>query len=378
MPKNPYQILQVSQTAEKEVIEAAYKSLARKYHPDINKTSEAMERMKDINWAYEMLSDPIRRTEFDQNVANPYKPSGKTSNSATFQYSWREDKPSNLAENPENKSATGVSICQNCGRLGQTKKVKFRRHIGALVLRFERTIDGNLCRDCIADYFWKYSLITLFLGWWGIISLIVTPFILLSNVGNYIGSWGMDAPLETHEGPNTNWARNFFLVSFTLLIIVVIWGVIMMNSASESPTSNTYYSPTATKVVRPTVRAPTSTPNRSQTTVAATQTAVNRNNTSTNYLSDCIWWNQVAKTHVGKQICVYGMIYKIQTTEQYIQIIRFSDNAGTFLVRGENFLFDGVDSGICVKVIGTVQNANGSYLYMDTTYTKWDYYDGCN
>lgn len=63
--KNPYEILQVSNKAEIEVIEAAYRRLARKYHPDTNPSSDATERMKDINWAYEILSDPASRRRYD-------------------------------------------------------------------------------------------------------------------------------------------------------------------------------------------------------------------------------------------------------------------------------------------------------------------------
>jgi DnaJ-domain-containing protein 1 len=50
--KNPYDVLQVSPTAEPEIIEAAYKSLARKYHPDSKASSASEERMREINWAY--------------------------------------------------------------------------------------------------------------------------------------------------------------------------------------------------------------------------------------------------------------------------------------------------------------------------------------
>ena len=60
-----YDILQVSSTAEKEIIEAAYRKLAQKYHPDINRSPEAEEKMKRINAAYEVLSDPANRAAYD-------------------------------------------------------------------------------------------------------------------------------------------------------------------------------------------------------------------------------------------------------------------------------------------------------------------------
>jgi curved DNA-binding protein CbpA len=70
--KDPYTILQVSQEAEKEVIDAAYRGLARKYHPDTNKSPDASEKMQDINWAYEVIGNEPSRNKWDQ-VHNPEK-----------------------------------------------------------------------------------------------------------------------------------------------------------------------------------------------------------------------------------------------------------------------------------------------------------------
>ncbi|MBI5054814.1 MAG: DnaJ domain-containing protein, partial [Chloroflexi bacterium] len=49
--KDYYEILQVSPNAELEVIEAAYKRLARKYHPDYNESPDAVQRMQELNEA---------------------------------------------------------------------------------------------------------------------------------------------------------------------------------------------------------------------------------------------------------------------------------------------------------------------------------------
>jgi len=64
-----YEVLQVSPKAEPEVIEGAYKQLARKYHPDINKSPDAPAHMKAINVAYQVLSDPTKRAQYDQQRA---------------------------------------------------------------------------------------------------------------------------------------------------------------------------------------------------------------------------------------------------------------------------------------------------------------------
>lgn len=65
---NYYEILEVSQNASKEVIEKAYKVLAKKYHPDLqeqNEKQKAEQKMKLINEAYEILSNDEKRKQYD-------------------------------------------------------------------------------------------------------------------------------------------------------------------------------------------------------------------------------------------------------------------------------------------------------------------------
>jgi curved DNA-binding protein CbpA len=63
---DPYKILQVDPEAEDEVIEAAYKRLARKYHPDVSPDPASVERMVRINQAWDMLREPTRRAAVDR------------------------------------------------------------------------------------------------------------------------------------------------------------------------------------------------------------------------------------------------------------------------------------------------------------------------
>src|SRR5689334_16911368 len=78
--------------------------------------------------------------------------------------------------------------CQLCGADAPTKYVTFMQNIGVIVMRFHSTTRGHLCRRCIDSTFWTKTLITLFAGWWGIISVIFTPIILVTNVVNYLGA----------------------------------------------------------------------------------------------------------------------------------------------------------------------------------------------
>jgi len=66
-PKNYYyRVLQVDPQAEAEVIQSAYRRLAAKYHPDVNKSPTTEAKMKEINAAYEVLGDPQKRAEYDR------------------------------------------------------------------------------------------------------------------------------------------------------------------------------------------------------------------------------------------------------------------------------------------------------------------------
>lgn len=66
MARDYYEILGVARTADKEEIKRAYRRLARKYHPDVNKEEGAEERFKEINLAYEVLSEPEVRARYDR------------------------------------------------------------------------------------------------------------------------------------------------------------------------------------------------------------------------------------------------------------------------------------------------------------------------
>lgn len=66
MSKSLYETLDVAQSASADEIKKAYRRLARKYHPDVNKDPGAEDKFKEINAAYEILSDEQKRRQYDQ------------------------------------------------------------------------------------------------------------------------------------------------------------------------------------------------------------------------------------------------------------------------------------------------------------------------
>ena len=65
MAKSLYETLGVNEHASAEEIKKTYRKLARKYHPDVNKDESAIDKFKEINAAYEVLSDKKKKDEYD-------------------------------------------------------------------------------------------------------------------------------------------------------------------------------------------------------------------------------------------------------------------------------------------------------------------------
>ncbi|MFJ5535464.1 DnaJ C-terminal domain-containing protein [Streptomyces sp. NPDC093261] len=66
MARDFYEVLGVPRNADKDELQRAYRKLARKYHPDVNKDPAAEERFKEINEAFSVLSDPDQRARYDR------------------------------------------------------------------------------------------------------------------------------------------------------------------------------------------------------------------------------------------------------------------------------------------------------------------------
>ncbi len=121
---------------------------------------------------------------------------------------------------------TPSTRCQLCGEPAPTKYVEFYENVGLLVMRFRRSIKGNLCKHCIDRCFWDFTGKTFLLGWWGSISFILTPFILLNNLLRFITTLGMPRPrVQVARGPSGFWVFTTIMGGILVLVFLanIVW-----------------------------------------------------------------------------------------------------------------------------------------------------------
>jgi curved DNA-binding protein CbpA len=68
--KTYYQVLMVDPSADQDIMGVVHRRLAQRYHPDIDPSDEARQRMTEINQAWQVLRDPEKRSKYDRELAN--------------------------------------------------------------------------------------------------------------------------------------------------------------------------------------------------------------------------------------------------------------------------------------------------------------------
>lgn len=133
--ENLYDILEVSRKASKEVIDKAYKTLAKKYHPDLQTPENkqmAEEKMKKINEAYSILSDDVQRAKYDSKLEEEEK---NRQDNYTYQqennyYTQPNKYESNINDNYDDSNYTETNNWQeNFQKLSKKEQAKLRRKL---------------------------------------------------------------------------------------------------------------------------------------------------------------------------------------------------------------------------------------------------------
>lgn len=82
-------------------------------------------------------------------------------------------------------SPVTMQRCQLCGEMRTTKFVSFYRNVGMFFRRQTYTVMGDLCESCVHKYFWKFEVLDVLLGPWGMISAVVAPIYFVQNIFSY-------------------------------------------------------------------------------------------------------------------------------------------------------------------------------------------------
>jgi hypothetical protein len=133
--------------------------------------------------------------------------------------------PSRVTSTPRPIAVPELPSCESCGLPARTKRVHLYQNIGLLIMRHRSEIQGNLCKSCIDRYFWEMTGKTMLLGWWGVISFLLSPFIILNNTLLYISTMGMQRPpIQIGKGPSAFWMLTTvggFILIFILAISIL-------------------------------------------------------------------------------------------------------------------------------------------------------------
>jgi hypothetical protein len=144
----------------------------------------------------------------------------------------------------------GYDYCQLCGDYAPIKYVEFYQNVGMFLARQSKSIKGKLCKNCINKNFWDFTLTTLFLGWWGIISFFITPFYLLNNIFRYLVRIRLKAIKKEKVYSDSNFfqrVKGFFskkenyskLLKYFVILLVAIFFIWIISSDDSSNNSGT-------------------------------------------------------------------------------------------------------------------------------------------
>lgn len=187
MTANFYERLGVARSSSDEAIRAAYRALARRHHPDLHGQASPQvqaansRKMAEISEAYEVLSNPKARAEYDREL-DGYRSSqyyGSTSRTPPPPPQW--PRPNAVQ-------------CEYCGS-GPARRIHLRRNVGLLLTRRRYGGDITLCRGCGITLFRQFQNSTMVKGWWGPISFFINVGCVFGNAASWLKIVNLDEPI---------------------------------------------------------------------------------------------------------------------------------------------------------------------------------------
>jgi len=117
------------------------------------------------------------------------------------------------------------SACEACGVYGPVQHATYHQNTGMLAMRRHRQAGGAFCRRCHFRIFWRLTLHTAVLGWWGMISFVLTPLFLLNNIGLFVASQTMPGGAEVAADlleEKRAWALNLLATKPLVTVVEVL------------------------------------------------------------------------------------------------------------------------------------------------------------
>jgi len=180
-PMGYYARLGVPSTATAERIKLAFRQQAKHVHPDHNTGAGAKDAFQRLNEAYQVLSDPVTRAQYDARAQElPPAPASPSSSgpapspsgggaAAGRTRSSRAARPSPGASPGAADKSVAAIACSGCGTVtAQPRYVTYWRVISYGIGTRRQPVQGVFCRSCADRRGLKASLTTWALGWWGV------------------------------------------------------------------------------------------------------------------------------------------------------------------------------------------------------------------
>jgi len=200
-PKGYYAILEITPTASAAEIKAAYRRRAMELHPDRNESPEATNDFQLLTEAYNVLSDPSIRAQYD-----------------TISVETRGHSNATPEASPE------PIVCSSCGKVTAQPRYVIFYEVKSFIFVTKRTpIQGVFCSLCAEKKALRATALTWVLGWWGFPwGIIYSPHAILVNLFGGERPHNINARLAAHQAwafavlGNTDMARAIALDALAL------------------------------------------------------------------------------------------------------------------------------------------------------------------
>ena len=244
MRSNLYDLLGVDRHVTDRELKVAYRERAKKLHPDSNpsvsesENARLSELMGEISAAYEILSNPSSRREYDRALDTD----------SDFVYS-------------ENGSRTPNDYeCAMCAHV-PTHLAKLRQHQGFLLFMRTQTFELRACRGCGLFFSREVQNRTLYQGWWGAFSVIINLVVIASNAREILAFERLSDPIPPRDNvarpmSEPSWQGKSIFKRVGVYVPVVLLALLLVSKGSDYRLDYQGSNSFTTYPTTPTTRAP--------------------------------------------------------------------------------------------------------------------------